>query len=111
MAEVRSQNSRRWIIVIAIIIVASSTGYYLLTRPSTLTYETYENYGFSFEYPQGMMFTVEGVDGVAVPTMANGVLQGTLMEGTPPGSYGQRMRTLGTWGSPSTRYLSSSGKA
>ena len=83
MTEVRNQNSRRWIIVIAIIIVASSTGYYLLTRPSTLTYETYENYGFSFEYPQGMMFTVEGVDGVAVPTMANGVLQGTLMEGTP----------------------------
>ena len=83
MAETRGLSSRRWIFAIAIFIVVSSTGYYLLTRPNTPTYETYEKYGFSFEYPQGMTIIEEGFDGIAVPTMATGILQGTLIEGTP----------------------------
>jgi CubicO group peptidase (beta-lactamase class C family) len=83
MAETRGRSSRRWIIAIAIFIAVSSTGYYLLTRPNTPAFETYEKYGFSFEYPQGMTFTEEGVDGIAVPTMETGILQGTLIEDTP----------------------------
>ena len=84
MAETGGAKSNRRLIIVAVVIIASSIGLYLWYNwSSPVEYEMYDRFGFSFDYPEGMEFSEIGLGNEGLASMNSGVVQGMLMGGSP----------------------------
>jgi CubicO group peptidase (beta-lactamase class C family) len=73
-------KSRNLIVGVIIVLTFTATIYYL----NAPKYDTYSRFGFSFEYPEGMEFSEEGIGGVRIATVSAGIVQGTLIHDENP---------------------------
>jgi CubicO group peptidase (beta-lactamase class C family) len=70
------------IVALGIIVVAIASLIYSSSDPAR--FETYSRFGLSFEYPEGMELSEQGMGGVGIATITAGIVQGTLVTNTVP---------------------------
>jgi len=84
LAETGRLKSNRRLIIVTVVIIASSIGLYLWYNwSSPVEYEMYDRFGFSFDYPMGMEFSETGLGDWDLATVNSGVVQGMLMGESP----------------------------
>ncbi len=70
------------IVALGIIVVAIVSFVYF--SPDPARFETYSRFGLSFEYPEGMELSEQGMGGVGIATITAGIVQGTLVTNVVP---------------------------
>ena len=84
MTETGGVKPSKRVIIVAVVIIASSIGLYLWYNWSPpIEYEEYDRFGFSFNYPEGIEFSENGLGDGSLVSVSSGVIQGMLMGDSP----------------------------